>query len=124
MTVAAVAVGGALGSLARYFLARALYSALGTAFPYGTLIVNLLGCFLLGVIIGLVEEWGLLGPEARSLLTVGFLSAMTTFSTFVYESYGLLRDGAYLLCLGYLMASLWGGLVAFVLGRVLGSIGS
>ncbi len=124
MTVVAVATGGALGALARYFLARAVYSLLGTAFPYGTLVVNLLGCFLLGVIIALVEERGLLGPEARSLLAVGFLGAMTTFSTFVYESHGLLRDGAYLLCLGYLAASLMGGLASFVLGRALGSIGS
>ncbi len=104
--------------------ARSLYSALGTAFPWGTMGVNLLGCFLLGVIIALVEERGLLGPEARSLLAVGFLGAMTTFSTFVYESYGLLRDGASLLCLGYVAASLLGGLAAFLLGRVLGAIGS
>ncbi|HXG41644.1 MAG TPA: fluoride efflux transporter CrcB [Dehalococcoidia bacterium] len=124
MTVVAVAAGGALGALARYFLARAVYSLLGTAFPYGTLVVNLLGCFLLGVIIALIEERGLLGPEARSLLAVGFLGAMTTFSTFVYESHGLLRDGAYLLCLAYLAASLIGGLAAFVLGKGLGSIGS
>jgi CrcB protein len=123
-TVVVVALGGALGALARYFLARSLYSVLGTAFPWGTLGVNLLGCFLLGVIIALVEERGLLGPEARSLLAVGFLGAMTTFSTLVYESYGLLRDGAYLLYLGYVAVSLLGGLAAFVLGRALGAIGS
>ncbi|GBD14484.1 Putative fluoride ion transporter CrcB [bacterium HR25] len=124
MVVIAIALGGALGALARYYLARAVYQALGSQFPHGTLAVNALGCLLLGIIIGLVEERGILGPEARSFLAVGFLGAMTTFSTFVYESYGLLRDGSYTLALAYLAASLLGGLAAFVIGRALGSIGS
>ena len=81
-TVFAVAVGGAIGATARYLIAVRLYSQFGLDFPWGTLGVNVLGCLLLGVVIGLVEERGAFSAETRSFLTIGLLGGFTTFSAF------------------------------------------
>lgn len=93
MTIFAVAAGGALGAVARYLLAVRLYSQLGVGFPWGTLGVNVLGCALLGIVLALVEERGAFTPNVRTLITVGFLGGMTTFSTFIYENWLYMRDG-------------------------------
>ena len=115
----AIAVGGALGSLSRYFLATKVYGWLGIAFPYGTLVVNLVGCFLLGMVVALVENRGLFGPALRSFLTVGFLGGLTTFSTFVYETWGLVDSGDLLRPVLYLAVSCIGGLLCLTLGMIL-----
>jgi CrcB protein len=93
MTILAVAAGGALGAVARYLLAVRLYGELGVGFPWGTLGVNVLGCALLGIVLALVEERGAFTPNVRTLITVGFLGGMTTFSTFIYEGWVYARDG-------------------------------
>jgi CrcB protein len=93
MTILAVAAGGALGAVTRYLLAVKLYSQFGVDFPWGTLGVNVLGSLLLGIVLALVEERGAFTPETRTFITVGFLGGMTTFSTFVYESWQFARDG-------------------------------
>jgi len=84
---------GALGCLTRYYLSGWAYDLLGRSFPYGTLLVNILGAF----IIGLVMEFGmrstLLPATLRIGLTIGFLGGLTTFSTFSYETFRLLEDG-------------------------------
>ena len=84
---------GALGCLTRYYLSGWAYDLLGRSFPYGTLLVNILGAF----IIGLVMEFGmrstLLPVSLRIGLTIGFLGGLTTFSTFSYETFRLLEDG-------------------------------
>lgn len=86
---------GALGCLARYYLSGWAYDLLGRSFPYGTFIVNILGAF----IIGLVMEFGmrstLLPVSLRIGLTIGFLGGFTTFSTFSYETFRLLEDGSF-----------------------------
>ncbi len=117
MTILAIAAGGALGSVSRYLIAVRLYSWLGLSLPYGTLTVNILGSFLLGVILALVEERGALGPETRSFITIGFLGGMTTFSTFVYEGWNYTRDGEILWAGLYAALSLAGAFVAFTLGH-------
>jgi CrcB protein len=119
MTILAIAAGGALGSVSRYLIAVRLYGWLGLALPYGTLTVNILGSFLLGVTLALVEERGALGPETRSFITIGFLGGMTTFSTFVFEGWNYTRDGEILRAGLYAALSLAGAFVAFTLGHAL-----
>jgi CrcB protein len=66
-----------------------------TTFPYGTLAVNLLGCLLIGLIAGLGESRQLFGPEVRSFALIGLLGGFTTFSTFGYETFAMIRDSEY-----------------------------
>lgn len=90
---ALVGAGGFLGSLARYgltVLAQKQFPA--SVFPWSTLAVNLLGCFLIGIIAGLAQEKQMLSPEAVVFLLIGLLGGFTTFSTFGYEIFALLRD--------------------------------
>ena len=79
-------IGGAAGTVARYLLSGAVYKFLGTSFPYGTLIVNISGCFILGVLAALSEKKFMLGPDLRILLMIGFCGAFTTFSTLIFET--------------------------------------
>ncbi len=88
-----IGIGGFCGACLRYLLSGAAYRWLSPSFPSGTLIVNVLGCFLMGVMVYLFEERQLLGPESRMLLMVGFLGSFTTFSSFEYETFELLREG-------------------------------
>jgi CrcB protein len=93
--IISIAVAGALGALTRWGLSRAGYALLGTGFAWGTLIVNILGCLLIGFLI----HWGLVSriPETlRTAMAVGFLGAMTTFSTFSYETIRLMEDGLWM----------------------------
>ncbi len=92
-----VGSGGFLGALARYGLSGMVHRQLPyTTFPVGTLVVNLLGCLLIGVIAGLAESRQLFGPELRAFALIGILGGFTTFSTFGYESFLMLRDGEFL----------------------------
>ena len=89
----AVAAAGALGALARYGLSGAAQRWFPVGFPGGTLVVNLLGCFLLGLLATLGLERLTLSPTTRLAVLVGFLGSFTTFSTFGYETLALLREG-------------------------------
>jgi CrcB protein len=113
MTILYVAAGGAIGAAARYVIAVRLYNQLGVDFPWGTLGVNVLGCALLGVVLGLVEERDSLSPDARTFLTVGVLGGFTTFSTFAYESWQYVRDGDPVRTVVYISLSVVVGLLAF-----------
>ena len=117
-TTLLIALAGSLGTLARYGLALAVYAALGTGFPWGTLLVNVIGCLLFGVA---MQAWGAhaLGDEARAVTTVGFLGAFTTFSTFSYETLAHLQDGRWAAALGNIGASIVLGLGAVWLGMQL-----
>jgi CrcB protein len=117
MTTLAVAIGGALGAVTRYLVAVRIYGGLGIAFPWGTLLVNVAGALMLGVIIGLVEERGAFSPEVRTAITVGFIGGLTTFSTFVYEYWQFLREGDPVRAGLYIGLSLVLGLVAFAAGH-------
>lgn len=117
VTVLYVAAGGAIGAVARYLLAVRLYGSLGVEFPWGTFGVNALGCLLLGVVLGLVEERSAFSPDTRAFLTVGILGGFTTFSTLVYESWSYLRDGDPARMALYVAISLLLGLAAFTAGR-------
>lgn len=88
-----VGVGGFLGSVSRYLVTVLLARQFTSSFPLGTLTVNVVGCFLIGILFALSEKGNLLTPEWRIFLTTGFCGGFTTFSTFSYESIRLLQDG-------------------------------
>jgi CrcB protein len=92
----AIAVGGAFGALMRFFVSTGTYLLLGRGFPYGTLMVNVLGSLLMGALFVVLSERLALGPEWRAGLLVGLLGAFTTFSTFSLETLVLLEEGRWL----------------------------
>jgi fluoride exporter len=118
-----LAVAGAAGTLARYWLSGFVYDVVGRDFPWGTAAVNILGCFLFGFFWELGEDRMLLRTEARVVILTGFMGAFTTFSTFIFESGAFLEDGRLLPALANVafqtivgFAALFGGLM---LGRML-----
>lgn len=89
-----VGFGGFLGSILRYITSGFVFRILGKPyFPYGTLFVNILGCFLIGFFSGLSENKQLFNPETRTFIFIGLLGGFTTFSTFGYEVFTFARDG-------------------------------
>ena len=111
-----VALGGAIGSTARYLLAGAVHRFASPYFPYGTFVVNVAGCLLFGVIFALGEERFVIGPSARAFLLIGVLGGFTTFSSFTFETFQLLRDGELLLAAANAVGQLVAGLAAFWVG--------
>jgi fluoride exporter len=119
-TAVAIAVAGALGALARYGLDGLISRRAPTSFPWGTFVINVSGSFLLGIVFVAMTERFRPDPWLRSALTIGFLGAYTTFSTFSLETYRLAEDGAYGLALANALGSLAAGLAAVYAGVVIG----
>src|SRR3954468_11702815 len=111
-----VAVGSAIGGMSRYLLGGLIQRLLDTTFPAGTLLINISGSFLLGVILRYAIETPTLSPEMRTLLTIGFCGGYTTFSTFSYETVALLEDGEWTRAGLYVGASVLLSLVGTLLG--------
>lgn len=98
--LAAVAIGGAAGAVVRWLMASAIQRAVGGVFPWGTFAVNALGSFLLGFLFVWLIERSTAGELLRLAITVGFLGAFTTFSTYSLESVRLLQEGAFQMAFG------------------------
>ncbi len=116
--VVLVAVGGLVGSLARWWLSGAVQSLTEAGFPVGTLAVNVLGSLLIGLVMTLSLDRGLVDADLRVLLTTGFCGGFTTMSTFSWETVALLRDDQWLLALGNAGGTVAVCLVAVWLGAV------
>jgi CrcB protein len=111
-----ICLGGAAGTGARYLLSLAMLRLAGPAFPWGTLVVNVLGSFLLGLILEAQLATGWLSPTWSLALTTGGLGGFTTYSTFNYETLRLLQGATWWLGIGNLLATLLGCLAAGALG--------
>ena len=106
-----IGLGSFIGGVSRYLLSQLIQNKALSAFPYGTLTVNIIGCFLIGIVFGLNERSGLT-DEWRLFLATGLLGGFTTFSAFSYESIGLIRDGQSGSALIYIGGSIMLGLLA------------
>ncbi|NTV24968.1 MAG: fluoride efflux transporter CrcB [Chlorobiaceae bacterium] len=116
-----VGAGGFVGSVFRYLVALAVPFTAG-GFPYATLSVNLFGSFLIGFISELALSSTIISPETRLLLTTGFCGGFTTFSTAMYETMGLARDGEALYATLYVAGSIAGGMVCLLSGTLAAKI--
>jgi CrcB protein len=120
VTLLLVGLGGFLGAIARYVMDGWVLGALGGAFPWGTLVINLSGAFALGLLFALSIERALLPADIRAPVMVGFLGAYTTFSTLTLETWRLAEGGSYGLALANMGGSMALGLIAVVAGLALG----
>lgn len=115
-------IGGTTGTIARYLLGGYIYVILGSSFPYGTLVVNLLGCFVVGLLAALADNKLILAPNLKLLLMIGFCGAFTTFSTFILETSNLIKDGETLRAFMNVILSVVIGFIVFRAGVLLGDI--
>jgi CrcB protein len=92
LKILVVAVGGSIGAVSRYLVSTWAAERFGASFPYGTLIVNVVGCFIIGIFMTMTTERFIINPYWRLLITVGFVGGLTTFSSFSYETFRLLED--------------------------------
>lgn len=112
-----IGTGSFIGGVARFLASRFIQNSADSAFPYGTFVVNILGCFLIGLFYGIAERGNLLNAEWRMFLTVGFCGGFTTFSTFANENMALLRDGNILYFALYTSLSVFLGILATYSGN-------
>ncbi len=110
-----VGMGGWLGTMARYLVVVNVGRG-SISFPVGTLVVNLIGCFIIALVAGVAEKTTLISPETRLFLATGICGGFTTFSALMYEAGGLLEEGEFWYAGIYVSASFIGGLVALYLG--------
>ena len=115
-----ICLGGAAGTGARYLLSGWALAALGAAFPWGTWIINVLGSFLLGLLMQIGLATPLFSPTLRLTLTTGVMGGFTTYSTFNYETIRYAQDGSWPVALANVLATLLGCLVAGLAGVALG----
>ena len=123
MKIGLLAIAGAVGTLARYWLNNFVYWLCGEGFPWWTLVVNVLGCFLFGLVWTLAEERALISGETRLIILTGFMGAFTTFSTYAFETSDRIRLGLWLSALGNFAAQnvlgIFGVFLGWAVGRLL-----
>jgi fluoride exporter len=114
-----IAIGGALGAVARYLLSMFVLRVSGTLFPLGTFVVNVVGCFVFGAIAGATSQRVQISSTMRLFLLTGILGGFTTFSSYAFESFALIRDGQFawatMNIVGQVVAGLAGLWVAYVI---------
>ncbi|MFN8636359.1 MAG: fluoride efflux transporter CrcB [Chloroflexota bacterium] len=111
-----ISIGGILGANTRYLVTLYVAERLGTAFPYGTFVINVTGSLVIGFFLTLVTERFTVDPLWRLFFATGFLGAYTTFSSYTYEAAQLARDGSYGLALLYLFGSVLVGMIGVFAG--------
>jgi fluoride exporter len=114
-----IGLAGGVGSIARFICQKYLYEWNPHPFPFGTFLVNIVGCFLIGIFYGISEKGSILTPEWRLLLTSGFCGGFTTFSSFAYENIGLIKRGDFLYFGLYTAGSVLLGLLATYCGMII-----
>lgn len=118
-----IGAGGFVGAVLRYLISSWVqYRSGSIVFPFGTMSVNLIGCFAIGLLSYLVENRSLLSPEARGFVLIGLLGAFTTFSTFGNETLGLIRDNRVDLAVVNAGAQVFVGVTMVWLGRILAAL--
>ncbi len=117
-----IAFGGALGSMARYWVGSTIANRMGTKFPYGTFVINITACMIIGFSLTFLAKRADLNPAWRFLVPVGFIGAYSTFSTYEWETLSTIRTGAFLLAAFYAVSSLILGLAAVWGGSVIAEI--
>ena len=115
-------VGGSIGTIARYLVAGAVYRFSGTTFPYGTFVVNIVGCLILGFLVAFSETKLVLSTQLRTLLMVGFCGAFTTFSTLIFETDNLVKSGEPIKALLNVLISVLAGYLLYRVGAWIGEI--
>ncbi len=115
-----IALGGALGSVARYAVGTSVSNRLGIRFPYGTLAINLSACLIIGLSMEIMNRHTDFNPALRYLIPIGFIGAYSTFSTFEWEIFSSLNSGAFWIAIAYVASSMVLGLIAVALGAALG----
>src|SRR5574344_1135376 len=114
-----VGIGSFFGGGCRFLLSKVVQNMIEYSFPLGTMVVNILGCFLIGLFYGLFDRGGLMNPDLKLFLTVGVCGGFTTFSTFMNENFQLLKDGNFFYTSLYLALSLVGVMIAIFLGHLI-----
>jgi len=114
-----IAIGGSLGAIARYWVGSAVASRLGTKFPFGTFVINMSACVIIGFSLTYLGKRADLNPAWRFLIPTGFVGAYSTFSTYEWETLSSIRAGAFSLAAFYAVASLIFGLIAAWGGAIL-----
>lgn len=116
MNLLIIALGGALGAVSRFLLGNAVSRAMGSSLPYGTFVINIVGCFAMGLLMTIIVDREMLPAAWRLFLCVGFLGGFTTFSSFGYEALMFLTEGRLLAVLAYVGGSVVLGFVAAAAG--------
>jgi CrcB protein len=117
-----VGLGGAVGAITRYAFGLWIAERLGTSFPSGTMVINVTGSLLIGLILTLLTDKVVADPAWRLLLVVGFLGGYTTFSSYAFEAMTLVSSGEWILALAYVLGSNVVGLLAAVLGAMVAQL--
>ncbi|MDR5727964.1 MAG: fluoride efflux transporter CrcB [Terriglobia bacterium] len=117
-----IAVGGALGAMARFWIGSAVANRLGTKFPYGTFVINITACVIIGFSLTFLAKRTDLTPAWRFLVPIGFIGAYSTFSSYEWETVSTLRSGDFSMAALYAFGSLFLGLVAVWCGILLAEV--
>jgi len=117
-----IAAGGALGSVARYWVGSSISGRMGSKFPYGTMVINMTACVIIGYTLTYFGKRADVNPAWRFFLPIGFIGAYSTFSTYEWETLSTMRSGAFLLAALYAMGSLVLGLAATWCGTALADL--